>query len=449
MPDLKPESRYNTGIKRVDSVTSVEESLGVNENTGIKSRSYSNGETEFCFPKLSLKVEPIIDDTTLRDGVQMPGIAVSPEHTAHIARLLDNFGVERLELHHFQKQDQKAVKLIQDMGLNARLAGWCRAVKEDIDNALKCDFNEVGISHPVSHIHLKTKWPELAEEEILARVVDTVEYASKDHGLKVFVHGEDSTRASWEFERSFINAVADAGAEVYRICDTVGIGLSSPEASLPNGIPLKIRKIKEETKINEVEIHAHDDLGNAVENTLAALRAASGLFERFYVSTTFLGIGERSGNAETEKIIMNLYMHYGVKKYEASLGMLKEIADFISYASGAVIPPNKAIVGDYAFAHESGIHTHGVLKNPVTYEPFPPELVGCTRRLTIGKQSGKAIIGHKIKMILGRTLNEEQVDAVVQRIKEIYEEGRKASLKEEEFVKILQDMGLELDHSNV
>lgn len=144
MPDLKPESRYNTGIKRVDSVTSVEESLGVNENTGIKSRSYSNGETEFCFPKLSLKVEPIIDDTTLRDGVQMPGIAVSPEHTAHIARLLDNFGVERLELHHFQKQDQKAVKLIQDMGLNARLAGWCRAVKEDIDNALKCDFNEVG-----------------------------------------------------------------------------------------------------------------------------------------------------------------------------------------------------------------------------------------------------------------------------------------------------------------
>lgn len=306
-----------------------------------------------------------------------------------------------------------------------------------------------GISHPVSHIHLKTKWPELAEEEILARVVDTVEYASKDHGLKVFVHGEDSTRASWEFERSFINAVADAGAEVYRICDTVGIGLSSPEASLPNGIPLKIRKIKEETKINEVEIHAHDDLGNAVENTLAALRAASGLFERFYVSTTFLGIGERSGNAETEKIIMNLYMHYGVKKYEASLGMLKEIADFISYASGAVIPPNKAIVGDYAFAHESGIHTHGVLKNPVTYEPFPPELVGCTRRLTIGKQSGKAIIGHKIKMILGRTLNEEQVDAVVQRIKEIYEEGRKASLKEEEFVKILQDMGLELDHSNV
>ena len=319
----------------------------------MKKHSTSNDDVEFRFPTLPLKVDPIIDDTTLRDGVQMPGLAATPEQTAHIAYLLDSIGVERIELHHYQSPDKKAIKLIQDMNLNTRLAGWCRALKTDIDDALACDFNEVGISHPVSYIHFKAKWPKKTEEELLERVVDTVEYAAKDHGMRVFVHGEDSIRADWRFEKKFINAIADAGAEVYRICDTVGIGLSSPNAPLPNGIPAKIRKIKEETKIQDVEIHAHDDLGNAVENTMAAIRAASGLFDRIYASTTFLGIGERAGNAETEKVMMNLYLHHGVKKYERGLGKLTEVAEYISRASGFIIPPNKAIVGGYAFAHES------------------------------------------------------------------------------------------------
>ena len=405
-------------------------------------KSEKSSDLEFCFPKLPLEVEPILDDTTLRDGVQMPGLAASPEDTAHIARLLDSIGIERVELHHYQKQDKKAIKLIQDMNLNARIAGWCRALKSDIDDALTCDFSEVGISHPVSYLHFKTKWPEKTGDELLQGVVDTVEYAARNHGLRVFVHGEDSTRADWGFERKFINAVADAGAEVYRVCDTVGIGLSSSSAPLPNGIPAKIRSIKKETKIRDVEIHAHDDLGNAVENTMSAIRAASGLFQRFYASTTFLGIGERAGNAETEKVIMNLYLHHGVKKYENTLGKLKETADFIRHATGITIPPNKAIVGDYAFAHESGIHTHGVINNPATYEPFPPELVGNTRRLTIGKQSGKTVIDYKIKMILGKTVNDRQLDSVVHEVRGIYENGRKGSLREEEFRKVLQDVGL-------
>jgi isopropylmalate/homocitrate/citramalate synthase len=276
----------------------------------------------------------------------------------------------------------------------------------------------------------------------LNKVVETVEYAAKDHGLRVFVHGEDSTRADWKFERKFINAVAEAGAECYRICDTVGIGLSDFNAPLPNGIPAKVKAIKAETKIKDIEIHTHDDLGNAVENTLAAIRAASGVWDQIYASTTFLGIGERAGNAETEKVLMNLYLHHDVKKFEGKTEKLKQIADFIGKATGYRVPPNKAIVGDYAFAHESGIHTHAVLKNPIAYEPFPPELVGNTRRLTIGKHSGKAIINHKIKAILGRPVTDLQLRAVVRKVRETYEKGRKASLREEEFRKILQDVGL-------
>jgi len=399
-------------------------------------------DLENFYFKLSLKTDPIIDDTTLRDGIQMPGLAARPKDAAKIAQLLSETGVERIELYHYQKPDKKAAQLIQKMNLNLRVAGWCRAVKEDIDSALQCGFKEVGISHPVSDIHFKAKWPEKTRDQILDNVSEVVEYAAKTHGLRTFVHGEDSTRADWNFEKKFINAVAQAGAECYRICDTVGIGLSDTNAPLPNGIPAKVKAVKKETRIKSIEIHAHDDFGNAVENTIAAVRAASGVWDKIYASTTFLGIGERAGNAETEKVLLNLYMHYGVKKFEGKTQKLKQIADFIGKATGYVVPPNKAIVGDYGFAHESGIHTHGVLSDPWTYEPYPPDLVGNTRRLTIGKQSGKGIIKHKITEIMGKAPDDQTLMIVVEKVKEIYQNGRKASLKEEEFKKLLRTLQL-------
>lgn len=403
-----------------------------------KDKSSEKMELQDYYFKMPLKTEPIIDDTTLRDGIQMPGLATGPKDAAQIAQFLQEIGVERIELFHYQEPDKKAAKLIHDLNLDMRVAGWCRAVKEDIDSAVACGFKEVGISHPVSDIHFKAKWPEKTREQILSNLVDVVEYAAKTRGLRTFFHGEDSTRADWEFEKQLINAAADAGAECYRICDTVGIGLSDPSAPLPNGIPAKVLAIKKESKIDAIEIHAHDDFGNAVENTMAAIKAASGVWDKVYASTTFLGIGERAGNAETEKVLLNLYLHHGVKKYEGKTQKLKATADYIGEATGYVVPPNKAIVGDYGFAHESGIHTHGVLNDPWTYEPYPPELVGNERRLTIGKQSGKGIIKHKIKELAGEEPDDQTVAKVLDRVKEIYANGRRASLKEEEFKKILR-----------
>jgi citrate (Re)-synthase len=397
---------------------------------------------DFYFKLPPLKTEPIIDDTTLRDGIQMPGLAAGPKDSAKIAKYLCDIGCERIEMFHYQEPDKKAAKLIHAQKLPTRVAAWCRAVREDIDSAITLGFSEVGISHPVSHIHFGAKWPDKTDEQLLANVVDVVEYAAKDHGLRVFVHGEDSTRADWAWEKKWINAVADAGAECYRICDTVGIGLSDPTAPVMNGIPAKIRACKKETHIKALEIHAHDDFGNAVENTMAAVRAADGVWDRIYLSTTYLGIGERAGNAETEKVLLNLYLHHGVKKFHGKTEKLKECADFIGKATGYVVPPNKAIVGDYGFAHESGIHLHGVLKDSWTYEPYPPELVGNTRRITIGKQSGKSGIKHKITELTGKDPTEEQIATVLDRVKEVYANGRRASLKDEEFKKILRLQGL-------
>lgn len=393
---------------------------------------------DYFFKMKPFKTDPIIDDTTLRDGIQMPGLAAGPKDAAKIAQLLSEIGVERIELFHYQEPDKKAAKLIGDLNLDLRIAGWCRAVKEDIDSAVACGFKEVGISHPVSDIHFKAKWPEKTREQILSNVIEVTEYAAKTCGLRTFVHGEDSTRADWPFEKQFINAIANAGAECYRICDTVGIGLSDPNAPLPHGIPAKVLAIKKETRIGALEIHAHDDFGNAVENTMAAIKAASGVWDKVYASTTYLGIGERAGNAETEKVLLNLYLHYGAMKFEGKTHKLKATADYIGKATGYVVPPNKAIVGDYGFAHESGIHTHGVLNDPWTYEPYPPELVGNQRRLTIGKQSGKGIIKHKITELAGNVPDDQTVATVVDRVKDIYANGRRASLKEEEFKKILR-----------
>ncbi len=397
---------------------------------------------DFFFKMPPLQTDPIIDDTTLRDGMQMPGLAARPKDAAKIAELLCKSGAERIELFHYQDVDKKAAKLILNEKLDCRVAGWCRALKADVDSAIDLGFEEVGISHPVSHAHLEAKWPNKTSDELLSNLVDVVEYAARTSGLRTFIHGEDGTRAEWSFERQLVNAAADSGAECYRVCDTVGIGLPELDAPMPVGIPAKIKALKKETRIKALEIHTHDDLGNAVANTIAAIRAASGLYEKIYINTTFLGMGERAGNAETEKILLNLYLNYGVKKYADKISHLKETADFISKATGYHVPIKQPIVGKYCFTHESGIHTQGVLSNPSTYEPYPPELVGNTRNLSIGKQSGRNVIRYKIVQLTGVCPSEAAVAVVVDKVKAVYAGGRRKTLEDKEFLRLLQELKL-------
>ena len=399
---------------------------------------------KIAYPPRPLDLDVIIDDTTLRDGLQMAGlVSPLPNDVARIATMLRDIGVERLEVMTYTKSDKDAIKLMQDNGLGDMIAAWCRASKEDIDEAIKLGFKQVGISHPVSYIHFE-KWSDVSLQKLVERVVENVTYA-KSHGLDIFVHGEDSTRADWDFEKYFINSVAEAGASVYRICDTIGCGSSDPTAPLPIGIPAKIKKIKEETKIPYVEIHAHDDLGNAVENTMAAIRAASGLYKKFYVSTTFLGIGERSGNAETEKIIMNCYLHHDIRKWD--IRYLRELTVFMGSALKYNVPLNKAIVGDQAFAHESGIHIHGLMASSMTYEIFPPELVGQKRTIVVGKRSGKHGIRLKLEEVTGQKIQEDdpRLEQLVNLIKDKFVNGqRRYPIKDSEFRQYAQKVGFEV-----
>jgi len=391
-----------------------------------------------------LKLDVVIDDTTLREGLQMAGLTSPiPENACRIACMLRDIGVERLEVLTYTKSDQEAVEMMKDNGLGDMIAAWCRAAKEDIDVAMKMGFKQVGISHPVSYIHFE-KWMNVGLEKLIERIIDAVEYAV-EHGLSVFVHGEDSTRADWEFERTFVNAVAEAGAMVYRICDTVGCGLSDPQAPLPSGIPAKVRYLKEETKIPYVEIHAHDDFGNAVENTMAAIRAASGLYDKIYASTTFLGIGDRAGGAETEKVILNCYFHHDIDKW--NLKPLRELAVFMASSINYHLPLNKAIVGDAAFAHESGIHVHGVSTLPLTYEAFPPDSVGQQRTIVIGKRSGKHGVKLKVEGIMGKEVSDDdpRLAQLVDMIREKFVEGRRRyPIRDQEFRGYMRKVGFEV-----
>lgn len=392
-----------------------------------------------------LDVDVVIDDTTLREGLQMPGvISPSPAEASRIAVMLHEIGVERIEVLTYARSDREGVKRMQDEGLEDIIAGWCRASKKDIDSALDLGFKQVGISHPVSYIHFE-KWPGANPKKLAERVVEAVEYAA-DHGLRIFVHGEDSTRADWDFEKKFINAVSDAGAEVYRICDTVGCGKPNFDAPLPHGVPAKVERIYEETDIPAVEFHGHDDLGNAVNNTMATIKAASGKFDEVYVSTTFAGIGDRCGNAETEKIIMNCYMHHDIRKW--NLRLFKELTDFMAPSLNYHVPVDKAIIGEGAFEHESGIHVHGIKKLPLTYEVFPPELVGQKRKIRIGKRSGKHAVKAKLEEVLDQEVDEDDPRFIelTERVRDEFLEGeRRHPLEGEELIEWIEDAGFEIE----
>jgi len=354
-----------------------------------------------------------IDDSTLRDGMQMPGIrSPSPRERLEIARYLDDIGIDRLELFGtWYDVDRKTARLILGSGLNCRIAIWVRANTADIDDALKLEgIKEIGISHPISDIHLKNKL-NISRDKAFERISKTIQYA-KDHGLTIFYHGEDSTRADLEFETKIIKMLEELKVEVYRVCDTVGVGIGAHESTiipLNKSIPDKIKWIADNFKI-DIEFHGHDDLGNAVTNTMIALQNGAK-----WASTTMLGMGERAGNAETEKIIMNLNYHYASDKYNISL--LTKACQIIHKAMDIRIPSNKAIVGENVFTHQSGIHSAGVIKHPETYEPFPPYSVGNVRRLLIGPLSGKNLIIFKLQEVLKSEGTLEKVDEADGRVK--------------------------------
>jgi len=307
--------------------------------------------------------------------------------------------------------EMEAIKLIAKENLRAEVCSFARGVKSDIDAALKCDVNSIFLVIPASDVHIKSKLRK-TREEVLKIIEECVGYA-KDHGLIVEFGPEDATRSDVNFLKETIRVALSAGADRVTPPDTVGA--LTPERSYDFFSDLK------KAFPNAVfGVHCHDDFGLAVANTLAALRAGAEI-----AHVTVNGLGERAGNAALEEVVVALKLQYGVDT-SIKTEMLYDASMLVSRLTGVVIQPNKAIVGENAFVHESGIHTHAILADPSTYEVIPPELVGRVRRIVAGKHAGS----HGIRAALsemGLNPSEEQLKEIFRRVKEVGDKGKRVT----------------------
>jgi len=356
-----------------------------------------------------------IFDTTLRDGEQTPGISLSPDQKLSIAKKLDELGVDAIEAGFpvISEGELKAIKMITSEGLSAEICGLCRTRKQDIDAAIDGGLNYIHTFIATSDIHLKHKL-NMTREQALEKAIEAVEYG-KSRGLQVEFSAEDATRTDREFLKKVFSEVAKAGADRIDIPDTVGY-------ATPEYISQITKDAVDASKL-PVSMHCHNDFGLAVANALAGVRAGAQC-----AHVTINGIGERAGNASLEEFAMGLQCLQWDQKYETGIKseLIYETSRYISSLVGVQVQPNKAIVGDNSFGHESGIHTHGVLSNPLTYEPISPELVGRKRWLQVGKHAGI----HGMNAMLeeyGITPTDDQAKQILDKVKVLGDQGKQVS----------------------
>lgn len=277
---------------------------------------------------------------------------------------------------------------------------WNRAVISDVQESIDCGVDAVAISISVSDIHIQNKL-KTSREWVIENMVKTVEYA-KSNGLYVSVNGEDASRADREFLVKFMKTAKEAGANRFRYCDTVGV-------KGPFQIEEDIKYLHENTDL-DIEMHTHNDFGMATANAIAGVRGGAN-----HVGVTVNGLGERAGNAALEEVAMALKYVYGLE-VDMDTTMFRDISEYVSRASGRELPIWKAIVGTNMFAHESGIHADGAIKNPKNYEAFDPSVVGLERQIVIGKHSGRAAIVNKFREY-NINLTDEEANGILKMVR--------------------------------
>lgn len=337
-------------------------------------------------------------------------MSLTPENKLRIARRLDELGVDVIEAGFaaVSEGELEAVKLIADAGLRAEICSASRGVCGDIDAVAKAGADSIHLIIPVSDLHIEEKLRK-TREEVLVITRDMVKHA-KDCGLVVELSAEDATRSDFEFLKKVFFTGVEAGADRVVACDTVGV--LTPERSYQF-----FGDLRKALDVPVVSVHCHNDFGMAVANTISALHAGANQFH-----ATINGLGERAGNASLEEIVVSLMALYKLK-LDIKAEKLYGISQFVSRLTGLYVQPNKAIVGENAFTHESGIHTQGMLANPATYEPIAPELVGGTRRLASGKHSGSAGIKATLGD-MGLAPNKEQMEEIFNRVKAVGDKGK-------------------------
>ena len=348
-------------------------------------------------------------DTTLRDGEQAPGISLTPEEKARIAQRLDGAKIDVIEAGSActGPGERETIQRVTDLDVSATVTSFCRGLQRDIDLAMDCGVDGINLVVPASDKHVTDKVG-ITPAENVTKTAELVEYA-KDHGLWVEVIGEDGSRANLDYLEELMASALDAGAD--RVCYADTVGHATPDRTL--------EVVSMLTDLGPTSTHTHDDLGLAVTNALVSVAAGADL-----VHGTINGIGERAGNVALEEVAIALDHGYGVETMD--LTKIYELSQLVANKTGVPLPANKAVVGQNAFTHESGIHTDGTLKDDSMYEPYPPEKVGRQRRLALGKHAGRA----GVKAALAEhdmEVTDEQLSEVVSRVKAIGDRGKRVT----------------------
>ncbi len=366
-----------------------------------------------------------IFDTTLRDGEQSPGNSMNMEEKLRVARQLEKLNVDIIEAGFpiASVGDFEAVKRIAQTLTKPQIAGLCRSSDKDIDRAWEAvqyagERARIHTFIATSDIHMKYKL-QMEPANVLATAVKAVKYA-KGYTSNVEFSCEDAVRTRLPFLAEVVEAAIDAGATTVNIPDTVGY-------TTPSEFYTIIRYLKENVSNIEkavISVHCHNDLGLSVANSLAAIQAGAG-----QVECTINGIGERAGNCSLEELVMVLRTRHDILPYYTNVAteQLTSSSRLLSTITGIMVQPNKAIVGANAFAHESGIHQHGMMMDSSTYEIMTPESVGLAAgALVLGKHSGRHAFKKRLQE-LGHELDDEMLNRAFVRFKAL------ADLKKEVF----------------
>jgi 2-isopropylmalate synthase len=375
-----------------------------------------------------------IFDTTLRDGEQSPGCSMNLEEKLRMARQLDALGVDVIEAGFpiASDDDFAAVREVAKTCRRPTIAALCRTTPEDIERAWEAlsyaARPRIHTFVATSDIHLQYKLQK-SREEVMEMACKAVRLA-RSFTDDVEFSAEDATRSDLDYLCQIIAAVIDEGATVVNIPDTVGYTIPSEYTHIIQTLKTRVPNIDRAT----ISVHCHNDLGLAVANSLAAVSAGARQIE-----CTINGIGERAGNASLEEIVMALRVRKDLMPYENSV-TTEEIfrsSQALSNITGVMVQPNKAVVGKNAFAHEAGIHQHGVLKNRITYEIMTPESVGVkTNNIVLGKHSGRHALNKKYEE-MGYTLSRPELDKAYKLFTKLADQ--KKEIFEEDLMAILHD----------
>jgi len=323
-------------------------------------------------------------DSTLREGEQHPGVSFTVKQRIQIAWMLDYFGVDQIEISPVISPDhEEATKTIIKAGLNADILAHCRALKSDIDIALRCDAKWMAMYLGISDLHLAAKL-RITREQALERAVEAVDYM-KAHGLKGRFTVEDASRADPEYLKQVCVAISDAGADRISIPDTVGI-------MRPKGMYNLVKMIRDVVD-TPLDVHCHNDIGLALANALAGVDAGAD-----QIHVTINGIGERTGIPSLAETALALTLLYNSRN-DFRLDMLKDLSRLLEQYTNIHTSESKPLVGESAFKHKAGTHLAAVLRDPAAYEIIEPRIVGNRRKIVFGELAGKNGTGFLLSLL--------------------------------------------------